>query len=208
MFTRHLPFLAVFLAVVGCMEQKSSYELAPATPAVSAPAAGSIAVVTIDARPYVLDGTKSEAFIGTDRGKYSNTVDVETASGHPLADEVTDLVVRAYASRGAQAVAASLPAGGDEAAMLAAARRQGEKVVAVTIREWRTDAYTRVKVSWNLEAAVYDGAGTALGRSATRGTAPIGVTNLAADSSGIAGQELTRRISQLLNERRITDALK
>ncbi len=208
MFTRHLPALALILATGACLEQKSSYELAPATPAVAAPAAGSIAVVTIDARPYVLDGSKSEEFIGTDRGKYSNTVDVETASGRPLADEVTDLVVRAYAIQGAQAVAVSLPDKGDEAAMLAAALAQGEKVVAVTIREWRTDAYTRVKVSWNLEAAVYDGAGTALGRSATQGAAPIGVTNLAADSSGVAGQELTRRVAQLLNERRITDALK
>lgn len=207
MIPRLLPALALILTTGACLEQKSSYELAPATPAVSSAAAGSIAVVTIDARPYVLDGSKSEEFIGTDRGKYSNTVDVETASGRSLADEVTDLVVRAYAGQGTQAVAASVPGKGDAAARLAAARGQGEKVVAVTIREWRTDAYTRVKVTWNLEAEVLDAAGASLGRSQTQGSAPIGVTNLAADSSGIAGQELTRRLSQLLNERRITDAL-
>lgn len=208
MIQRLLPTLALLLSIGACMEQQSSYELAPATPSLSSPAAGSIAVVTIDARPYVTDGSKPASFIGTDRGQYSNTVDVVTASGRPLADEVTDLVVRGYAARGSQAVAASVPPKGGEAAMLAAAKGQGEKVVAVTIREWRTDAYTRVKLTWNLEAAVYGASGEALGRSQTQGAVPIGVTSLEADSSGVAGQQLSRRVSQLLNERRITDALK
>lgn len=208
MIQRLLPALALALAVGACMSSQSSYDLAPAAPAVGGMTGRSLAVAAIDARPYVLDGTKPAEFIGTDRGQYSNTVDVVIASGRPLAAEVTDLAVSGYAARGITAAAVALPAKADEAAMLAAARGQGERLVAVTIREWRTDAYTRVKLTWNLEAAVYDGAGTLLGRSAIQGAVPIGVTSLEADSSGLAGQELSNRLAQLLNERRITDALR
>jgi len=208
MIQRLLPALALILSIGACMEQTSSYELAPAAPALTPPAAGSIAVVTLDERPYVLDGSKSAGFIGTDRGKYSNTVDVVTASGKTLAEEVTNLVVNGYAAQGTQAVAAAVPPKGGRDTALAAARSQGEKVVAVTIREWRTDSYTRVKSTWNLEATVYDGAGTALGHSQTQGAVPIGVTSLRADPSGLASEELSHRLSQLLGERRITDALK
>jgi ABC-type sugar transport system substrate-binding protein len=208
MIQRLLPALALILSIGACMEQKSSYELAPAAPALTPPAAGSIAVVTLDERPYVLDGSKSADFIGTDRGEYSNTVDVVTASGKTLADEVTSLVVNGYAAQGTQAVAMAVPRKTSRDAALATARGQGEKVVAVTIHEWRTDSYTRVKSTWNLEATVYDSAGTALGRSQTQGALPIGVTTIRADPSVLASEQLSHRIAQLLNERRITDALK
>jgi len=65
-----------------------------------------------------------------------------------------------------------------------------------------------VKLKWRLEAIVYDRAGNILGRSASQGNNPSSGTNLQAEYTNIVVHELSNKLSILLNERAITDALR
>jgi len=208
MLHRFLPALALLFAFGAC-QQGFDYEFAAVDPALTVSSGRTISASVIDQRPYVVNGKESPRFVGTERGRYNNTIDVHTASGRPLAEELTDAVVRALERRGIAASALPLPKGTPEDVALTAFRAQGtERLLAVQMHEWRTKAYTRVTSRWHMEAIVYDRSGGILARRATQGYQPVGATDVTGDGSEIAIREVTRKLSELLNERVITAALK
>jgi len=209
MLYRFFPVLALLFALGAC-QQGFDYDFAAVDPALTVSSGRTISASVIDQRPYVVNGEESPRFVGTERGRYNNTVDVRTASGRPLAEELTDAVVRALERRGIAASALLLPEGTPEDVALTAFQAQGtERLLAVQMYEWRTKAYTRVTSRWHMEAIVYDRSGSILARRATQGYQPVGMADLNSSkgSGDIAIREVTRKLSELLNEPAITTAL-
>ena len=207
MLHRFLPALTVLFALGACTE--ADYEFAAVDPVLTVSSGRTISASVIDQRPYVVNGKESPRFVGTARGGYNNTIEALTASGRPLAEDLTDAVVRALDRRGIAASALPLPKGTPEEIALTAFRTQGtERLLAVQMYEWQTKADTRVTVRWHMEAIVYDRSGGILARRATQGYQPVGATDVTGDGSEIAIREVTRKLSELLNERVITAALK
>ncbi len=208
MSRRILPALTLLLTLGAC-EGGATYDFAAVDPALTVSSGRTVSVSVIDQRPYVVNGEKSPRFAGTASGRTRETVDINTASGRPLAEELTDVVTRALGRQGISASALPLSKGAPEEVVLTAFRAQGaERLLAVRMYEWQTNANTRVTSHWDMEATVYDRSGGILARRATRGTRPIGTTDLRGDSSRIAIGEVSRRLSDLLNEPAITGALK
>ncbi|HUS55637.1 MAG TPA: hypothetical protein VMY41_16735 [Thermohalobaculum sp.] len=205
---RILPALAMLFALGACLPG-GTYELSPVFLPLTATTQQTVVAAVIDRRPYVLDGDESPSFLGTERANWGGEKKIKTSSGRSLAEDLSDAVVEALRNRG---VAASTPQsikGADTTDMLAAFQAQGaDRLLIVEIEDWRTDVYTRVKLSWRLEAIVYDRAGNALAHSSSQGANPIASTNLKADYSVIAVEELSKQLSNLLNERVITQALR
>lgn len=171
-------------------------------------AAESVAVAVIDERPYVVNGEESAAYVGRMPGRYRNTVDVKTASGRPLADLVADAVVEAYRRQGVTATAVPVPEeGGLPAALSAAAATGAERVLVVRIGEWQTHSLLRVEESWQLEATVHDPSGEMLGRRASQGKANAGATGFDEETGEMAVSALSRRLTYLLNDPKITRAM-
>lgn len=217
MVHRFLPALALPLILAACLSGgpigpipgKVGHDVTGVRLALRAEGARPTAVTVIDQRPYVVDGDESPKFIGTERGNWSQTVDITTESDRPFADDLADVIAGALASGGVQAKAFALPHGSDEDTALAAFRAQGaERLLAVRVMEWRTDSYTRVNMKWRFEAAVYDPAGAVLGRSSVGGSAPVGNTTAREVSSMITQRELSRQLSHLLGDPAITRALR
>lgn len=170
--------------------------------------AGSVAVTVIDERPYVVNGEESAAYVGRMPGRYRNTVDVETASGRPLAAVVADAIVEAYRRQGVTATAVPVPEeGGLPAALSAAAATGAERVLVVRIGEWQTHSLLRVEESWQLEATVHDPSGEMLGRRASQGKANAGATGFDEETGEMAVSALSRRLTYLLNDPKITRAM-
>jgi hypothetical protein len=168
-----------------------------------------VVAAAIDQRPYVLNGDESPKFLGTERAKWGGTKNINTASGRGLAEEIGDAVVNALTIRGVTTSALQPTKGVDMAEMLAIFQGLGaDRLLVVELQDWRTDVYTGVRLKWRLEAIVYDRAGNILGRSASQGTNPISRTNLQAEYTNIVVHELSNKLSILLNERTITDALR
>ena len=78
----------------------------------------------------------------------------------------------------------------------------------VRMGEWRTDVYTRVNLKWHLEGAVYRRDGVLLAQRSSRGETPVAKTRLETDYGPIALNELSQRLTNLLGDPAIGDALK
>jgi len=206
---RLLPPLALLLALGGCLQGGGTYEFATVDLTLTVSSGRTVSTSVIDHRSYVINGKKSPRFVGTSQGRAGGSADIRTGSGRPLAEDLTDAVVRALDRRGIAVSAMPLPKGSSEEAGLTAFRTQGtERLLVVRMLDWKTIALSRVTLSWNLEALVYDSAGNVLARQATRGIETVGVTSLGRDSADIAIREMSQKLSQLLNDPVITGALR
>ena len=200
---RILAALAMLFALGACLPG-GTYELSPVYLPLTATTQNTVAAAVIDRRPYVLSGKESSSFLGTERANWGGEKKITTGSGRGLAEDLVDALVKALADRQIVASALQPVKGVDE---LAAFQAQGaDRLLVVEIEDWRTDVYTRVKLSWRLEAIVYDRAGNTLAHSSSQGAYPIASTNLTANYSVIAVDELSKKLSDLLNERVITEA--
>lgn len=217
MVHRIIPALVLPLVLAACLSNgpigpipgKVTHDIAGVHPVLTASGALPTAVTVIDRRPYVLAGKESPKFVGTERGNWSQTVDITTESGRGLAEDLTDVIARALSRGGVTATALPQPENATEDAVVAAFPTQGaQRLLVVRILEWRTDSYTRLIMKWRLEAAVYDRGGTALGRSSVAGHAPIGATTASEDANMITQRELSRQLSNLLGDPAITRALR
>ncbi len=87
------------LVLAGCaIGNKYDYGAAIAT--IYAETDKSVSATVIDQRPYVLSGSKSPSFVGLQRGGFGNPFDVKTKSGRGLAEDLTDVLVRALDAQG------------------------------------------------------------------------------------------------------------
>jgi len=209
MVPRKLLVLALLIVLGACRHDDGTYELVPVSLSLTATSQQTVTAAVIDRRPYVLNGDESPSFLGTERANWGGTKDIKTGSGRSLADEVGDAVVRALENQGVAASALQPAKGADAAEMLALFQAQGaDRLLMVELQDWRTDVYTRVKLRWRLEAIVYDRSGDVLGRSDSQGFAPVSRTDLKGQYAILAADELSEKLSNLLNERTITDALR
>ena len=217
MIQRILPALALLLALGACKSVTAIGPLAPGgehdvgaiSLTITATTPNTVSVAVIERRPYVVAGDEPEKFLGTERGAWSQTVDITTLSGGPLAVDLTSSVTDALTRNGVVATALNLPRGTTPEAALAAFQAVGtDRLLEVSLDEWRTDSYTRVHLKWRLEANVYDRTGAKLGRSDTQGNSPVGTTLASDDSNIMTIRELSRKMSNLLNDPGVTRGLR
>jgi hypothetical protein len=217
MVYRFLPALALVFSLAACLSDgpigpipgKVTHDITGIPLALSASGALPVAVTAIDQRPEVTSGKESEKFIGTERGNWSQTITITTASGNDFAQDIAELSASALARGGVPATAMPLPRKGAEEAAQAAFLAQGaERLLTIRLLEWRSDSYTRVIMKWRLEATVQDRAGTVLGRSTVAGTAPVGDTTAGSDNQKITQREMARHLTFLLGDPAITRGLR
>ena len=205
---RILPALALLSALGACVPG-GTYELAPVSLSLTAISQQTVVAVVTDQRPYVLSGEQPGKFLGTERGEWGGEKKITTESGRDLADDLNDAVVQALVNRGIAASALNPVADAAATDTLTAFRVQGaDRLLVVEIQDWRTDINTRVKLSWRLEAIVYDRSGTILARTGSQGVSPVARTKLTSKYATVATDELSSKLSTLLNERVITEALR
>jgi len=215
MVYRFLPALALVLGLAGCLPSgpigpipgKVGPDILGAPLVLTAPGALPVAVTAIDERPEVTSGKESDKFVGTERGNWSQTITITTASGNTFAEDIAELSASALSRGGATAI--PVPSeNADEAARAVFAAQGTERLLTIHVLEWRTDSYTRVIMKWRLEATVQDRAGTILGRSMVAGTAPVGDTSSGSDSEAMTQIELSRHLRNLLGDPAITRGLR
>lgn len=154
-----LGFLAgvVVLVLTGCaFGQKIDYTQAHhALP----PTASSkrLAVTVLDKRLYVVSGAKAENFVGLSRGGWGEPFEVKTLSNQPLAAEMTQALAQSFTSSAApvQAVTARVSAG-REGAISALAASGAERLVLLTLNQWRTDSLANTKLDFEMTFEVFD----------------------------------------------------
>ena len=212
---RFFAVAAILIALGACRPLPGTYELAPVAPALVVATDQSVATSVIDRRPYVLNGDESDRFLGTERGAWGGEKPIKTESGRPMADELNDAVANALRNQGIEA-APILPievkgtgSGYDTSEALAGFQAHpAGRLLLVEVDDWRTDIYTRITLSWALRASVYDRNGTILATAHSQGKEPVSRTSVTGEYAGVTTGKLSEKLTWLLNERQITDALR
>lgn len=137
----------------------------------TAPAAkGVIAIGAQDERPYVVDGGKQANFVGKTRSLYGIPFDTATTSGEPLADDIGSLVANTLRKNGSTVTEVKLPIGGSPETRIALFKPvNATRSYVFEIREWRTDKYMRVGLTYDISLSVLDKSGTVVATKSAKG---------------------------------------
>jgi hypothetical protein len=162
MLLRAVLMLLAFATLGGCaFGHKLDYRQSTTT--TSAHTSKPIAINVIDQRPYVISGDKKPIYVGTLRALYYNPFNINTLTGLPLSSDLAEAirVSLEHASINAKVVYSNLDAD------------PGQKLLVLTVREWKSDAYMRIRFDYDITASVIDGAGKELASKSVKSTLQI-----------------------------------
>ena len=157
-----------------------------------------VAVATQDSRPYVVSRNKTPQFVGQIRAGFGIPYEVETGDGHPLAENMTTVIAAALARRGFQPQIVPVePSASVEEVRNTLLRSGSERLLLLTLREWKSDAYLRVGLYYDVSLSVMDGSGKVLGEKTLQGKDNLGGS---IDLSAYAKREVPARFKAKMDE--------
>lgn len=116
-----------------------------------------IVVGVWDRRPYILSKNKSEDFVGLSRGGYGNPFDVKTASGKSLASRFRKAISEGLRKQNIKVEEVEITSSANkEMAKSQLIKLKPERVVVLTILEWKSDTYSRTALIYNIRLEVFD----------------------------------------------------
>lgn len=98
-----------------------------------------------------------------------------TASGGPLADDMTGAIKNSLVNKGVTAVPVTAAVADDEKAVLEKLKAAGgDRLILLALREWKSDTYQNTKLTYDMSLTVYDKTGKPLGESSLNGADNLG----------------------------------
>jgi hypothetical protein len=136
-----------------------------------------VAVGTLDHRPYVTAGTTAPNFVGMSRGGFGNPFDVTTKSGKPLASDISGSIVGSMKGKGVDAQVVELkPALSSDAAKTALLAAGTQRSVMITLQAWESDTMINIGFTYDLILQILDKEGKLLASKAQLGNENLGST--------------------------------
>ena len=116
-----------------------------------------VAVATSDQRRVVVTGECAPTYIGMQRAGFGNPWRVNTASGLPLADDVTKAVSESLSKKGYNPLPVYIKYSDDESRIseLLGAKK-AERSLLFTIKKWESDTYMNIGLDYEIELTVYN----------------------------------------------------
>ena len=168
-----------------------------------------VAVGTLDHRPYVVNGQKAPDFVGVSRGGFGNPFDVTTQSGKPLASDISGSIVASMKAKGVDAKAVELkPALSLDEASIAVRAAGTQRSVVLTLLEWKADSMFNVGLNYDFDLRVFGKDGKLLVSKLQQGRENLGSSD--PFSPGGSSQVLPRfrrMIEMLFQEPDVSKAL-
>lgn len=181
----------------------NTYDYRKTAPELSASAARSLMIGVLDQRPYVLSNNKSPSFVGLQRGGYGNPWNVNTVSGGPLVDDLATMVASAYKAKSTPLPVRTRA----EKALDMLKAGNTDRVMLISVFEWKTDVFVNVTLHYHLNAKVYDASGQMLAENSVKGLDNLGPVVLPSEVGPLASQAAKRKFEQLLKTPAIQQAL-
>lgn len=206
---RCILLLAWTVLLSGCAIG-NTYDLQSGAPTITVTSPTRILVVVQDQRSEVVSGDKQPQFIGVQRGGFGNPFDVRTTSGDPLADDVADSIIQSLTQQGVEATSIPITPGvGRQAAVDAALAQSGNKFLLIYIRQWKSDTYANVGLTYDLSAEVLGPGGDSLATNGVSAREDLGGSafNPPAHAREVVPQAFQRALQKLLSDQKIVDAL-
>ena len=168
----------------------------------------SVAVMTIDLRPYILDGDKDPTFVGLYRAGFGNPFDVSTDSDRPLATDMSISIVEAMKKKGVKAFSLDAPDGATRAlARQLLIKENADRLVILQQREWKTDTYFNTALIYSVTLEVLRGDGASLAENDLAGRDNLGGATVPADARVNTERAFKAKLELLLNDPEVLAAL-
>jgi len=170
-----------------------------------------IAVATLDHRIYVTSGDKETDFTGFQRGGYGNKFDVTTASGKPLAEEMTTAIVQSLSKHNFEATPITVE---HELSMDEAATKlktsDTEHSLLLVLREWKSDTMQRTALIFDITMYVLNNFGEFIAEKSLNGRDNLGGSflNPTGHAKEVVPIAFKEKIESLLNDEVILKSLK
>ena len=120
-----------------------------------------------DQRQYIVDKEEPAEFVGEQRSGYGIPFNVTTTDKRPFADVVQESVSRDLEAAGFRVTSSKEKPTTNVAA--AAGAVSASRVLAVVMREFKSDTFNNINVDYDFEAVVYDSGGRELARNKVAG---------------------------------------
>jgi hypothetical protein len=134
-----------------------------------------VAVGTLDHRPYVVNGGKAPNFVGLSRGPFGEPFNINTESGKPLASDISSSIVASMKDKGVDAKVVELkPALSLDEARAAVRAAGTQRSVVITLMEWKGDSMINVELIYDLDLRVFDKDGKLLTSKLQQGRENLG----------------------------------
>lgn len=167
-----------------------------------------VAVTTMDIRPYVRSGEKDPDFVGLFRAGFGNPFDVTTDSGRPLADDVTLSIVKALQANNVSTQAVNTPPGsGVEAVREALLGADADRFAMFVIRDWKSDKYHNSGLAYDVTLNILAQDGSVLAGKNVKGHDNLGPGLLPADARVSTEQAFRKKLEEAFGDPSIKAAL-
>jgi hypothetical protein len=201
---------AVFALLVSGCAIGNQHQYAGVVPNISVQTNRSLAVAVQDRRPYILDGSKSEDFVGVQRGGFGNPFDVTTTTDGPLAVDIRDSVATSFKNKGVQVAPITVRPRQPPADVVQALIQAGkDRALLITLNEWKSDTFMNTALIYDATAQVLDGDGRILASSHVRGRDDLSGSgiNPPAHAKAAIPTAFRGKFEQLLNDPQVAAAL-
>lgn len=168
-----------------------------------------VAVAVHDDRPYIADGDKTPDFVGLSRGGFGNPFDVVTASGKPVAEDMTTAIVNGLKASNIAVRRVDIPARRSRSQARAAVLAAGAaRALLITLQEWKTDTYVNSRLLYDVRAQVFDGSGKQIARKEINGTESMGAHMLPSETGKALAPVYREKIDRIIEDPIIREALR
>lgn len=209
-FTIFVAIVSVSALLTGCAIG-NKHQYAESIPAIDIKNIKNIALGVQDNRVAVVNKTKSPDFVGIQRGGFGNPFDVTTASGNPLATDISTSLATAIREKGVGVQVISIEPGMNEvgAAKKVSAPSQ-ERGILLLLNEWKSDTFQNTALHYNLDLRIYDLTGKLLAHQALQGSENLGGSfmNPPEHAKGAVPLAYRKKMEDLFSKQNIAATLK
>jgi hypothetical protein len=168
-------FIAIFLfSILGGCAVGVTHQYSNAALQIKATTGSKLGIGVQDRRLYVVTKEKPENFAGLSRGGFGNPFIVRTASGAPLADDISKSIQAALSNSGVNVSAINIPVGIDEVAAIKLLAATNGKAVLIELNEWKADTYMSTTLTYDVRALVIDVDGKVISSKKISGSENLG----------------------------------
>jgi hypothetical protein len=194
-----LIILFICLTLNGCVTLPDYGQIVPN---VSVRTKERLSVGVLDHRPYILNHDKEEYFIGIQRGGFGIPISLQTPTAKPLAEDMTNALVNALKNTGTTVNSIKITPTTDMNSVLQIAKsQQSEKVIILTLQNFKTDTYQATDFIYDLSLSIFDLQGHELATKRVQGTDNLGRDMLTPQSivTKFAPQAFQKKLEELFN---------
>jgi hypothetical protein len=177
---------------------------------INSPTTRSVAFTVYDQREYVMSGNKTPDFAGLSRGGFGNPFDVTTESKKPLTEEMTLSIAATFKKNGIKAIPVVVAFAGKRSNVIEKLKATGgERLLLLTVFEWKSDTYSNTSLHFDVNAEVLDREGKTLAEKRSKGVDELGGSawNPPAYAKDAVRKAFKEKVETLLNSMEIGTAL-